>query len=184
MPGIVCLLVIWLIVALAVRVVMSRKPSEATTLDLLATKPGAGENVDARHGWIALFATQISCLDLDTRHRVLMNPRIRSAFVEMSPEDQLHLLASIETRVINEFIEGSKRWSLGRYERLMQPALADLEGLKFGSSESMEALLARPTVGDVGKFGIMAFLKETDPLMRFDTLPLIERIQKHSQMGR
>lgn len=184
MPGVLFLMVIWLLVFLAVRMVQSRKPSEATTLVLLEAKPVATENAAAQRVWITSLASQISRLDVDSRHLVLMSPRLRTAFLEMSPGDQSSFLEMIAPRGMKEFIEGSKGWSLGRYERLTQPALADLEALQSGSSARTEALLIQPTVEAVAKSGIAAFFKETDLQTRFDLLPFVERVQKYAQLGR
>lgn len=130
------------------------------------------------------MASSISKLDLDSRHLVLLNPSFRSAFLEMSAENQSRLLNAIELHGMREFIEGSKRWSRGRYERLTAPALADLEGLKPGSSAQFEAMLADPKQDALAQAGIEAFLKHPDPVSRIDLLPWIERMQKYSQQGR
>lgn len=184
LPSILCLLAIWALVSLATRLVLSTKPSAANTLDLLDKKPGVAENVEAQQAWMATFSSSLSKLDLDSRHQILLNPRVRTAFLEMPTETQTRFLEAIELRGMREFIEGSKRWSRGRYERLSSPALSDLEGLKTGSSKQFEAMLAQPTQAAIGRAGIEAFLKNTDPISRFELLPWIERMQKYSQQGR
>ncbi|MES2570408.1 MAG: hypothetical protein V4710_10195, partial [Verrucomicrobiota bacterium] len=153
MPSILCLLVIWLLVLMAVRMVSSAKPSHVAVLEFLNKRPGVTGSDGARHAWIGLMASHLSRLDVDSRHLALMNPRMRSAFLELPQEDQSHFLAAIQQRGMKEFIEGSKGWSLGRYERLMQPALADLEGLQGGSGERFEAMLARPGPESVQQAG-------------------------------
>ncbi len=188
MPGILCLLVVWLGVVAAVRLVSSGKPSVASTLKLVEAWPAGAVNDEARRRWIELFSSHLSALDLDARHLVLMEPRLRSVFIEMSPEDQSHFLKATEPPGMRELIEGSKRWNGGRCARLVQPAVADLEALKTGSSARFQAMfvadlsIAEPAIETVGIEGI--FKGTTDPLTRFDTRPLVERIQKHSQMGR
>ena len=187
MPSILCLLVVWLGVFLAVRMVSSGKPSAATTLKLLDAWPAAG-NAEARRAWIALISSRLSDLDLDSRHLVLMDPRLRTVFLEMSPEDQSYFLKAVELPGLRTFIEASKGASGGRFGRLLRPAAADLEALKSGSSARFEALLvfdlalAESTIKKVGIEG--GFKDPTDPLTRFDLRPLIERMQKYSQMGR
>lgn len=179
-----CLLVVWLGVSLAVRMVSSGKPTAAGTLALLDAKPGAAASAETRHAWIALFSSHLAVLDLDARHRILMDPRLRSAFVDMSPVDQSRFLQSIETPGLSEFIEGTKGWSVGRYERLIQPALADLEEIKAGATAELEAVLANPPKWRFGEGGIESIFKDAAPLTRFDTRPLIERLQRYSQFGR
>jgi hypothetical protein len=184
MPSILCLVLIWAVVSVAARLVLSAKPSADATLELLNNRPASGENAEAREAWTTSIASTISQLDLDSRHVVLLNPGFRSAFLEMSAEEQSRFLKVIELRGMPDFIEGTKRWSRGRYERLTQPALADLEGLKSGSSAQFEAMLADPKPDAIAQVGIEAFLKQTDPLSRLETLPWIERMQKYSQQGR
>jgi hypothetical protein len=184
MPSILCLVLIWAAVSVAARLVLPAKPSADTTLELVNTRPGSAGNAEARQAWITSISSSISKLDLDSRHRVLLNPSFRSAFLEISPGDQSRLLQAIELRGMPDFIEGTKRWSRGRYERLTQPALADLEGLKPGSSAQFEAMLADPKPDAIAQAGIEAFLKQTNPVSRFEILPWIERMQKYSQQGR
>ena len=184
MPSILCLLLIWAAVSLAARLVLSTKPSAAATLELLNSRPAAAENAKVTQAWIGSMASMISKLDLDSRHLVLLNPGFHTAFLEMSAENQARLLNAIELRGMRDFIEGSKRWSRGRYERLSAPALADLEGLKPGSTAQFDAMLADPKPDAIAKTGIEAFLKQTDPVSRFEILPWIERMQKYSQQGR
>lgn len=184
MPSILCLLVIWVLISLAVHMVSSAKPSETTALELLDTRPGSTETAEARQAWIASFSSYLAQLDLDSRHLVLLNPRFRSAFLEMSTEDQARLLEAIELHGMRDFIEGSRRWSRGRYERLTQPSLADLEGLKTGAGEQFQAMLTLPTQDAIGREGIEAFLQKKDPISRFELLPWTERMQKYSQQGR
>ena len=184
MPSILCLILIWAVVSLATRLALSTKPSAGATLELLNKRPGSAENAEASQAWIAAMASSISKLDLDSRHMVLLNPGFRTAFLEMSAENQARLLNAIELRGIRDFIEGSKRWSRGRYERLSAPALADLEGLKAGSSAQFEAMFADPNQDALAQAGIEAFLKHPDPVSRFEILPWIERMQKYSQQGR
>ncbi len=184
MPSILCLLAVWLGVSQAVRMLSSGKPSAAATLALLDARPGAAEGAETRHAWIALISSRLAGLDLDSRHLVLMDSRLRSAFSEMSPEDQTHFLKATETPGLREFIEGSKRWSMSRYERLIAVAMAELEEQKPGSNARLLASLTRPAEEAIRKDGLEAFLKDTDPLTRFDTRPFIERLQKYSQMAR
>ena len=184
MPSILCLVLIWAAVSVAARLVMSSKPSAGDTLELLKTRPGPADPAEARQAWIDSISSSISKLDLDSRHQILLNPDFRSAFSEMSAANQASLLEAIELRGMRDFIEGSKRWSRGRYERLTQPALADLEGLKPGSRAQFEAMLAEPKPDSIAQAGIEAFLKQTDPISRFEILPWIERMQKYSQQGR
>jgi hypothetical protein len=184
MPSILCLLGVWLGVALAVRLVSSGKPTAATTLALLETRPGAAESTETRRAWIASIAARLAGLDLDARHLVLMDPRFRAAFSEMSAEDQAQFLTAIETPRLREFIEGTKAWNLARFDRVFPPALADLEEIQPGSGARFKALVARPAAEAIAPRGIEAFPKDTDPLTRFDTRPLIERVQKYSQLGR
>jgi len=184
MPSILCLLVVWLGVFLCLRLISSGKPTAAATLELLRAKPGAAEGAERRHAWIALMSSRLAVLDLDSRHRTLMDSRLRSAFLDLSPEDQALFLKSIETPGQREFVEGSKGWSAGRYERLLQPALADLEELKTGSTAQFEALLADSSKWKIATSGLISVLKDESLLTRFDAQPLIERIQIHSQMGR
>lgn len=187
MPSILLLLAIWLGVALAVRMVSSGKPSAAATLALVEARPAAGADPETLHAWIGRFSSRLAGLELDARHRVLMDPRLRAAFAEMPAAGQTHFLAGIETPGWKEFIEGTKRWNGGRCVRLMQPALADLDRLEPGSAARFRALLvvdlavADPAVEQVGIDGIF---RGTDPLTRFDARPFIERIQKYSQRGR
>ena len=184
LPSIVCLLAIWALVSLATRLVLSVKPSAGATLELLNTRPSSTASAEARQIWVSLFSSSISKLDLDSRHLVLLNPSFRSAFLEMSTENQSRLLEAIELRGMRDFIEGSKRWSRGRYERLTPPALADLDALQTGLGEQFEAMLAQPQPDAIARAGIEAFLKNTDPVSRFELLPWIERMQKYSQQGR
>ena len=187
MLSISCLLVVWLGVAAAVRIVSSGKPSVASTIKVVDAWPAAAANEEARRGWIELIASRLSALDLDSRHLVLMEPRLRSVFIEMSADDQSYFLKATEPPGMREFIEGSKRWSVGRCVRLLRPAIADLEALKSGSTARFQALqvfdaaLAEPAIEKVGIEGL--FRQPTDPLTRFDTRPLIERMQKYSQRG-
>lgn len=188
MPSILCLLVVWLGVSLAVRMVSSGKPSRATTLKLLDAWPAAAGNAEARRAWIALISSRLSGLDLDSRHLVLMDPRLRTVFLEMSPEDQSYFLNATELPGMREFLEGSIGASVGRCGRLLRPAVADLEALKTGSTARFQAMqvldvaLAESAIAKVGIEG--AFKDPTDPRTRFDIRPLIERMQKYSQFGR
>lgn len=188
MPSILFLLVVWLGVSLAVRMVSSGKPSAVTTLQLLETWPEDAGNAGARRAWIALFSSRLAGLDPDSRHLVLMDPRLRSAFSEMPAEDQTHFLEAIETPGMKKFIEGSKGASGGRCGRLLRPAVADLEALKPGSTARFQAMLlfdvalAESAIEKVGIEG--AFKDPTAPITRFDIRPLIERMQKYSQKGR
>ena len=95
-PSIVCLLALWLGVIAVVRIISSGKPSAASTLALLDSRPADGANESARREWIDLLASRLAALDLDSRHLVFMEPRLRSAFVEMSPEDQAYFLTATE----------------------------------------------------------------------------------------
>lgn len=187
-PSILCLLVVWLGVSVAVRMVSSGKPSAAATLKLLDEWPGAAGNAERRQAWIALISSRLSHLNLDSRHLVLMDSGLRSVFLEMSPEDQAYFLTATQPPKMKELVEGSKRWSSGRCVRLMEPALADLEELKTGSAARFKAMLvvdlaiAEPAIEKVGIEAV--FKRPADPLTRFDTRPFIERIQKYAQMGR
>ncbi len=188
MPSILCLLAVWLGVSLAVRVVSAGKPSVATTLKLLDAWPAAAGNPAARRAWIAQMASRLSGLDMDSRHLVLMDPRLRSVFVAMSPDDQSYFLEAIEPPGMKKFIEGSIGVSGGRAGRLLRPAMADLEALKTGSAARFQAMLVLDVAlaeSAIAKIGIEgAFKDPTNPLTRFDIRPLIERMQKYSQKGR
>lgn len=183
-PIILCLLAVWFGVFLAVRLLPLSKPSAATVLNLLESKPGVAESTETRRGWITSFSSLLAALDLDSRHRILMDPRLRVAFMGMTPEDQAFFLKSIERPSFKEFIEGSKVWSVGRYERLTQPALADLETLVPDSTARFKSFIIDPSRWRLGTSGIESIFPDTAPLTRFDTLPLIERFQKYSQFGR
>ena len=184
-PSIVCLLALWLGVITVVRVISSGKPSAASTIALLDSWPVDRANTIARRGWIDLFASRLSALDLDSRHVVLMEPSLRSAFLAMSPEDQAYFLTATEQAGMPHFIEGTKRWNRGRYERLFQPALLDLEQLNEGSRKRLIELLIDPEKWNDGGGGIETTFKEaTAPLTQFDSRPLIERVRKHSEFGR
>jgi hypothetical protein len=188
MPSILCLLVVWLGISLAVRMASSGKPSVATTLSLLDEWPNAAGNAEARRAWIALFSSRLSGLEMDSRHLVLMEPSLRLVFVKMSPEDQSHFLEAIEPPGMKKFLEGSTGASGGRFRRLLRQSSSDLEALKTGSTDRFQAMLlsnfflAELEIGKVGFEG--AFKDSTDPLTRFDLRPLIERMQKYSQQGR
>lgn len=188
MPSILSLLVVWLGVSLAVRMVSSGKPSAATALRLLEAWPAAAGNPEARRAWIAQMAFRLSGLDMDSRHLVLMEPRLRSVFVDMSPADQSYFLDAIEPPGMKKFIEGSIGASGGRAGRLLRPALADFEALKTGSAARFQALqvldiaLVESAIEKVGIEG--AFKDPTNPLTRFDIRPVVERMQKYSQKGR
>ena len=188
MPSILCLLAVWLGVSLAVRLVSSGKPSVATTLKLLDDWSAAAGNPEARRAWIAQMASRLSGLDMDSRHLALMEPRLRSVFVAMTPEDQTYFLEAIEPPGMKKFIEGSIGASGGRAGRLLRPAMADLEALRTGSTARFQALqvpeiaLVESAIEKVGIEG--AFKDPTNPLTRFDIRPLVERMQKYSQRGR
>ena len=185
-PSIVCLLALWLGVITVVRVISSGKPSAAGTIALLDSWPVDRANtITARREWIDLFASRLAALDLDSRHVVLMEPRLRSAFLALSPEDQAYFLTATKQAGMQRFIEGTKRWNRGRYERLFQPALLDLEQLKEGSRKRLIELLIDPEKWNEGGGGIeTTFKAPAAPLTRFDSRPLIERVRKHSEFGR
>ena len=185
MPSILSLLVVWLGITLCVRAISSGKPSVATTLKLLDAWPAAAAaNEEARREWIGLIASRLSALDLDSRHQVLMDSRLRSALTEMSNEDQTYLLQATEPPSMSVFLEGTKGWGRLRFERILPLALGDLEDLKPGSAAQAQALLANPADDAIRQAGIKAYLKNKDPITRLDAQPLIERIQKYCQLGR
>lgn len=184
-PSIVCLLALWLGVVVVVRMISSGKPSTASTLALLDSWPALQATESARREWIDRFASRLAGLDLDSRHLVLLEPRLRSAFNEMLPADQTHFLSATEQAGMPHFLLGSKRWNRGRYERLFQPALADLEQLQAGSRKRLIGMLIEPEKWNADGEGIeFTFRNATAPLTRFDALPLIERVRKHSEFGR
>ena len=184
MPGIFCLLAVWVAIAVALRAVQSRKPTVNSVLAMLESRPAAGETADVRRAWIGAFSSRLARLDMDSRHLVLMNPRLRAVFLELSPEDRSYFLKVTETPWMREFVEGSKEWSKRLYKGLMTLSLSELEDQENGSRARIEARLASPAIEAVKKDGIEAYLKDTDPLTMFDIRPLIERIQKNCQMGR
>lgn len=182
MSGIFCLLVVWAAVAVALRAVQSRKPTVTSALAMLDSRPGAGAPADIRRAWITSFAAHLAKLDLDSRHVILMDPRLRSAFVGMPPDDLAFYLDATQTPEMAALIEGAKTWRPGRVDRLLTASLAELEELKSGSRDRFESLMANHPVGQTGNGVIAAlFIEETDPLTLFDARPLIERIQKNSQ---
>jgi len=181
MPGIFCLLVVWAAVSVSVRAVQSRKPTVHSALAMLESRPAAGEPAAVRRAWITSFAAHLAKLELDPRHVVLMDPRLRLAFAGMPPDDQAFYLDTTQTPEMAALIAGTKMWSPARLNRLLSASLAELEELKSGSRDRFESLMANHPVGQTGNGGIAAQFIETDPLTQFDARPLIERIQKNSQ---
>lgn len=184
LPSILCLLAIWAGVMLVTRLVIAAKPTAGATLGHLKTKPDSTVSGESRQSWLDAVSSSLMRLDLDSRHLVLLDPAFRAVFAGLSAPEQTRFLEAIELRGMREFREGSKRWSLGRYERLSAPAMADLENLKTGSAGLTEAALVRPNRNAVAQAGIEAFLGSADPVTRFDLLPWVERMQKYSQQGR
>lgn len=183
MPIIICLLAVWGGVAVTLRAVQSGKPTVNSALAILESRPGAGEPADVRRAWIDSFASHLAKMELDARHKILMDPRLRSAFVDMPSDDQSFYLGATQTPGMAEFIEGAKTWSPAHFNRLLPASLAELEELHCGARARFESLIATPSAGQNENSGIAALLVETDPLTQFDARPLIERVQKNSQMG-
>ena len=184
-PSIVCLLALWLGVITVVRVISAGKPSAASTIALLDSWPVDRTNAGVRREWIDRFASRLAALDLDSRHVVFMEPRLRSAFIEMPSEDQAYFLKVTEQAGMQHFLEGTKGWNRGRYERMFQPALIDLDQLQEGARNRLHELLIDPEKWNAEGGGIETTFKEpTSPLTRFEARPVIERVRKHSEFGR
>lgn len=184
LPVIICLLILWVLVSLGIHWIQSRKPSGADALALLDRRPDRDAPAEARRAWIAQFCSRLAPLDLDSRHRVLMDPRLGAVFSEWPNGEQEIFLKTSEPHLMAEFIEGSKGWNPGRYDRLTRLSLADLEALQPGSEARLRPFLADPRDELIWKAGVLSLLVNTDPMTIFETRPLIERIQKYSQMGR
>lgn len=183
-PVIGCLLVLWLGVFTAVRIISSGKPSTASTLALLDSWPGAGASEKSRREWIDLFASRLATLDPDSRHLVLMTPRLRSAFIDMSADDEAYFLSTTEQPGMKAFLEGTKLWNRGRYERLIRSALSDLDQLEAGTRERMLLLLTDSEHWNDHGDGIDSLFKDSSSMLnRFKARPLIERVRKYSEFG-
>lgn len=168
---------LWLAVGLGVFWLQSVRPTTEDALVLLHAQPRTQDQ-------IANFAGLLARLGPDDRHRVFMHQDSATWFLSLPQEAQrLFLEESLPPRW-SEFLSGSRRWSVGRLERLLRPSLDELENLQNGSRTKFESVIAIPSPEELQSAGVLALVAQPDPYRQFTARPLLERIQKNSQLGK
>ncbi len=165
---------LWLVLGLGVIWLQSTKPSAEDVLVLMRTHPTAQDRI----------AGLLAQLELDARHRVLMHPDTATWFLMLPQEAQSSFLETSLPPQWREFMSGSKRWSVGRLERLLSPSLEELESLQAGSRSRFEQIIVIPSPEALRNAGVSALVSEPDLQVQFTTKPLLERIQRNSQLGK
>jgi len=165
---------LWLVLGLGVFWLQSTKPTVNDVLVLIRKSPTSQDRI----------AGLLARLEPDARHRVLMHPDTATWFGSLPRQAQSSFLETSLPPQWNEFMSGSKSWSVGRLERLLAPSLDELEALQAGSRSRFEQIIVIPSPEALRNAGVSALVSEPDLQARFTTKPLLERIQRNSQLGK